>query len=350
MENFNDRSRAFSSRAFIQKAVLHVALFAAMAPASHAASFDCKKATPPVETAICGNPAVSKLDGDLAVAWKDALARTQNAATLKTTQRRWLTERNACGADTACLADRYRERRAALSGSPLAADRWDQTRWLDTDVAGVGGQLTFTGSPPNLHFSMQGFNGANASGYDGDVTLTDDEAHYRGKDGCQLDFSRKATRILVREKSVGGKCGEANAVSLGGEYVTWAKVAAKPQADLLTLKVLDDASQNKAAHALLGKDYEAVVDTVNMSDPQQDIDGLGAKVQHFFVRGLADTNASIVMHHGAQLWIGVLVFDSGNHVRMRYYTNVPEWKQRLPKTVRAWHDSIDKAIPIDMMS
>jgi len=345
MENFNDRSRTF-----IPKAVFLVALFAAIASASEAASFDCEKARPPVETAICGNPTVSNLDSDLAAAWKDALARAQNAAALKTAQRRWLTERNACGADTACLIDRYRERLAALNGSPLSGDRWDQTRWLDTDVAGVGGQLTFTGSPPNLHFSMQGVNGANASGYDGDVTLTGDEAHYRGKDGCQLEFSRKASRILVREKSSGGKCGEASGVGLGGEYVTWAKFAAKPQADLVTLKVLDDAAQNKAAHSLLGRDYETVVDTVNMNDPQQDLDGLGANVQHFFVRGLADTNASIVMHRGAQLWVGVLVFDSGNHVRMRYYTNVPEWKQRLPKTLRAWHDSIDKNIPIDMMS
>jgi uncharacterized protein YecT (DUF1311 family) len=345
MQNHDDRSCAL-----LPKGVFLVALFAAITPASHATSFDCQKASPPVETAICGNSELSKLDSDLAVTWKNALARSKNTSALKTAQRRWLTERNACGADTACLTDRYRERLAALNGSSLPADRWDQTRWLNTDIAGVGGQLTFTGSPPNLHFSMQGVNGANASGYDGDVTLTGEEAHYRGKDGCQLDFSRKATRIFVREKSNGGKCGEASGVGLGGEYVTWAKFAAKPQADLVTLKVLDDAAQNKAAHSLLGKDYETVVDTVNMNDPQQDLDGLGANVQHFFVRGLADTNASIVMHHGTQLWVGVLVFDSGNHVRMRYYTNVPEWKQRLPKTLRAWHDSIDKNIPIDMMS
>lgn len=345
MENGNFRSCALA-----HKAVVLFTLFAAMSPAGHAASFDCKKASPPVETAICADKTVSKLDSDLAVAWKDALARTHNASALKTAQRRWLSARDACGADTPCLADRYRERLAALSGRPLAADRWEQTRWLDTHVAGVGGQLTFSGSPPNLHFSVQGSNGANASGYDGDVAVNGDEAHYRGTDGCQLDFSRKATRIVVRERSAGGRCGESSAVGWGGEYVTWVKFAAKPEADLLTLKVLDDAAQNKAAHALLGKDYETVVDTVNMSDPQEDLDRLGAKVQRFFVRELANTNASVVMHRGTQLWIGVLVFDSGNHVRMRYYTNVPEWKQRLPQTLRAWHDSIDKDVPIDMMS
>lgn len=349
MDNFNGRLRAF-----VRKPALLFAFLLAMAPASHAASFDCNKASPPVETAICGNQTVSQLDSDLAVAWKNALAQSSDPAALKTAQRRWLTARNTCGADTSCLEDRYRERLAALSGSPLAADRWEQSWERDTNLPGVGGNLTFTGSPPTLHFSISGVNGADASGYEGDVSVNGEQAHYRGKDGCRLDFVKKGARIQVHETNGPPQgCGQASGVDLGGVYVTSTKTAAKPakaEAGLLTLKVLDSGQQDKAARSLLGKDYDTVVATINMSDPGQDIDHLGAKVERFFVRGIADTNASIVMHRGTQLWIGVLVFDSSNHVRMRYYTNVPEWKSRLPETLRSWHDSIDKNLPIDMMS
>lgn len=342
MENHDDRLRAFLSRGS-----LLIALFASLPHASHAAGFDCKKATIPAETAICQDSNLSKLDSDLAAAWKDASARSKNAATLKAAQLRWLAQRNACDGDVPCLSDRYRERLAELSGKPLAADRWDQTWQRDTDNPSVGGQLTFAGAPTKLHFTLFGYNGGNTGAYEGDVALSGDEARYRGKDGCRLDFSRKAAHVRVREIS---GCGEGSGVSFEGEYITHAKFAAKPQSDLLTLKALDDAKQNQAARALLGKDYDTVVETVNLSDPGEDADQLGAKVQRFFVRGLANTNASIVMHRGTQLWIGVLVFDSGNKVRMRYYTNVPEWKKRLPKTLRAWHDTIDKDLPIDMMS
>ncbi|WP_157379538.1 hypothetical protein [Burkholderia ubonensis] len=38
-----------------------------------------------------------------------------------------------------------------------------------------------------------------------------------------------------------------------------------------------------------------------------------------------------------------------NHVRMRYYTNVPAWKRRVPRTIQAWRDRIDSQLPIDLM-
>lgn len=344
MENHDD-----SLPTFLSRGSLLIALFAALPLAGHAASFDCKKASTPSETAICQDSALSKLDSDLAAVWKDALARSKNAAALKSAQLRWLAQRNACGGDAPCITDRYRERLAELNGRLLAADRWDQTWQRDSDNPSEGGQLMFAGSPSKLHFTLFGYSGGHASGYEGDVAVSGDEAHYRGTDGCRLDFSRKAARVRVRETHGGAGCGEASGVSYEGEYVTHAKFAAKPQTDLLTLKVLDDAKQNQAARSLLGNDYQAVVDTINLTDDGEDLDHLGAKVQHFFVRGLANTNASIVMHRGTQLWVGVLVFDSGNKVRMRYYTNVPEWKTRLPQTVQAWHDTTDKTLPIDMM-
>ncbi|RDU95828.1 DUF1311 domain-containing protein [Trinickia dinghuensis] len=317
--------------------------------ASHAASFDCAKAASPTEKAICTTPEVSRLDSELAAAWKKALADSRDVSTLKAAQQRWLHERNACDSAAPCLSDRYRERLAQLAGTPLATNRWEQTWMLDVDNPTVGGQLTFTGKAPHLSFELSVYNGGHTSESEGDVTLVGETASYSNSDGCKLTFTRANQTIGVTENSGPTACGEAMGVSFGGKYVTFAAFNAKPSANLVSLKVLENRGEDDAARALLGADYDTLVSTINLGSGTDDLDHLGAHAQNFFVRGLANTNAAIVMNNGSQLWIGLLVFDKSNNVRMRYYTNVPAWKKRVPKTILAWHDQIDKTYPIDMM-
>jgi hypothetical protein len=88
---------------------------------------------------------------------------------------------------------------------------------------------------------------------------------------------------------------------------------------------------------------------VNYSADEKDLDGFNAHVTSYWVRGIATTNAAIVMRRGADLWIGLLVFDAKNNVRMRYYSNVPAWKKTVPKTINAWRDNLDKTLPVDVM-
>ena len=247
------------------------------------------------------------------------------------------------------MGDRYRERIAALKGAPLAPDRWDQTWVLDSPNPTVGGSLTFTGTVPHLHFSISAYNGGNTGANEGDVVVQGETASYRDAQGCKLTFARRNERIGVTEGSGPESCGEGMGVSFGGKYLRFAAVNAKPTADLVTLHVLAGRQADEAAHALLGTDYDALVSTINLSNDAPDQDHLNAKVQQFFVRGLATTNASIVMSHGDQLWIGLLVFDANDKVRMRYYTNVHAWKQTVPKTILAWRDQIDRNLPIDLM-
>ncbi|HTH73139.1 MAG TPA: lysozyme inhibitor LprI family protein [Trinickia sp.] len=322
---------------------------AALPIASRAASFDCAKAASPTEKTICATPALSRLDSDLAAAWKAAIAQSHDAAALKNAQRQWLRLRDACGEDKACVSDRYHERLAALTGAPLAANRWDQTWTLDSGNPTRGGSLTFTGTAPHLHFSISGYNGGHTGANEGDITLQGDTANYRDAQGCRLTFTRQKESIGVTEASGADSCGEGMGVSFGGRYLTFVAINAKPSADLVSLNVLSDRKADDAARALLGNDYDALISTINLSNDAPDLDHLGAKVRQFFVRGLATTNASIVMSHGGQLWIGLLVFDANDKVRMRYYTNAPAWKKAVPKTILAWHDQIDRNLPIDMM-
>lgn len=105
----------------------------ALTPAARAASFDCAKAAAPTDKAICKDPAVSRLDEQVAAAFKAAQALWP-AGNWKTyilgEQRAWLKDRNAiCKADAACLKQDY-ERRLTYLTSPAL-------KWTGRYVAGV---------------------------------------------------------------------------------------------------------------------------------------------------------------------------------------------------------------------
>lgn len=74
------------------------------------ASFNCAKAGTEVEKTICGSVGVAAYDKSLAQIYKlvrDYYKSKPNSKTvvaeLKTSQRKWLSERNKCGADEECL-------------------------------------------------------------------------------------------------------------------------------------------------------------------------------------------------------------------------------------------------------
>jgi uncharacterized protein YecT (DUF1311 family) len=82
-----------------------------LAPAAHAASFDCARAGTPTEKAICADPTVSNMDSEMAAAFKTALAHWPAgswATFIRREQRDWLKSRNEnCKADVACLKRDY---------------------------------------------------------------------------------------------------------------------------------------------------------------------------------------------------------------------------------------------------
>lgn len=86
------------------------------APQAYAAGFDCSKASSAIEKAICADPGLSTLDGELSAVYSKALASAPDREALKGEQRQWLTQiRNKC-LDNQCLAEVYRKRIAEIAG------------------------------------------------------------------------------------------------------------------------------------------------------------------------------------------------------------------------------------------
>lgn len=88
--------------------------------AVHAASFDCGKATTKVERLICANTTLSKLDEELAAAYKTALQDKKQSDFIRQTQKQWMKERNGCS-DAVCVKRAYEDRLKVLAISDRSA-------------------------------------------------------------------------------------------------------------------------------------------------------------------------------------------------------------------------------------
>ena len=101
--------------------------------AAQAASFDCKKARSEEEKAICANAELSKLDEDLAAAYKAALGLmsgdTKRIALFRKDQAEWVKERGRCGGTVSCLKSEYASRIRWLSNpAHQYAGEWTAAR------------------------------------------------------------------------------------------------------------------------------------------------------------------------------------------------------------------------------
>lgn len=89
-----------------------VLLAAVTTSLSHAASFDCERASTAVEKLICSDPDLSRLDSELDVRYREQLSA--GISGLVQEQRRWLAKRNACN-NNACIKIQYLNRLSEVS-------------------------------------------------------------------------------------------------------------------------------------------------------------------------------------------------------------------------------------------
>jgi uncharacterized protein len=102
------------------KLFVGLSCLAAAAPIG-AASFDCSKARSVSEKFICGNPALSRMDDELAVVYARAKAAAPDKeAFAAETRRRWQEREDGC-IDAACLRLWYAARRRELEGGASPA-------------------------------------------------------------------------------------------------------------------------------------------------------------------------------------------------------------------------------------
>lgn len=105
-------------------------------------SFSCAKAATPVEKAICANPALAKLDRQMAAAYSAAVAITPTPVTLRAAQRDFLVQRGmgedgqpARTINVASLTELYQYRIQALTDETARAGKATASRLRDDQLA-----------------------------------------------------------------------------------------------------------------------------------------------------------------------------------------------------------------------
>lgn len=121
-----------------------IACLSVTLPSALAASFDCQKASTPMEQAICANDDLSALDDQLSLTYRAHLGSPElDPVQLKKAQRSWLQNtRRRCEATetlTDCLSDAYRERLEELgpgTGVDAQGHDWKQALRISNTAPG----------------------------------------------------------------------------------------------------------------------------------------------------------------------------------------------------------------------
>jgi uncharacterized protein len=320
-------------------------------PAVHASSFDCASATSPAEKTICSDPYISNLDEKLGSLWRATLPKVVDSKALKVDQRGWLKQRNQCAADVACLRRQYLMRLKALEfmAKPF---NWDATwQLIPWGVSAAVVVNTKRIDATHIAFDISGVAGANSGDMDGVATIEGSEAHY-AQDNCSLKFSPFNGLLDIAQDGADPTCGGGMGVYYGGRYVA-SEQSLSIDYDLLSLGVARTEQENELLHTLLKGDYQTLLqNSGSMVTGEASRDVPDAQVDEFWLRGLANTNAGILMRApDARVWLVLLVFDEQRQLRARYYTNVPQWKKRVPEALLAWHTRIadGETLPLDFM-
>ncbi len=97
--------------------VIGFTLLTTISMLAHSASFDCQKAKSVNEKLICQDEDLSKLDDELAVIYKSAIAKSETPRDLITNQRTAWKQRETECSSKSCLLDWFAQRKAFFGGS-----------------------------------------------------------------------------------------------------------------------------------------------------------------------------------------------------------------------------------------
>ena len=308
--------------------------FILLCPVSlQAAGFDCTKASTFVEKAICSDRELSELDDMLTAAYQKALASSSDPAKTKTEQRQWLNaERNQCK-DSQCIKAAYARRLQKLTTADAAdSDKawsgvWQRVGSTMHDQA----ELKVTNATATeFSFELNAFSGAHTGDIDGMARIAQSEAVYEDQ-----DFQRKMLFALNKGFiEIETSAGCANYGGIGVTFDgTYKKGKVEPEAATLKgLGIFQNASQENAFKSLVGKDYHLFLTNMQLIGEEQDLDHMGAAVFRGGVRGLFTIQEAIIMYRPDGLIIAAAI--DGDSVK--YFTNHPDYKSKVPKTIEQW--------------
>ncbi|ROU08735.1 lysozyme inhibitor LprI family protein [Lysobacter enzymogenes] len=330
---------------------LAAALAAVAAPA--AAGIDCAKAANRNEQAICADPLLRQRDGELDAAYAAARKASDYRGELKKDQQAWLRERDRCDGQVRCLRMAYVGRLTELKPAAVSGKFDWSGEWTRSD-----GTATLSLKPvgeDRYELELQASSGANTGLLSGRARKAgDSEMTFKGQGDnarCELTFHRFHRQIQIEQQHTGSDCGAGVGVFFSGRYLPGLPAAvATTHWTLLDLGVVLKPEDDARLRALVGEDYDALVERMDVTDTRADAE-LKAQVTSGYVRGVAVTmRALLIQADDGRQWAAVRGEDKRGHAELRYYSSDPAWTGKLPAALDAWADGYQEQVPVRAMS
>ncbi|WP_270181126.1 hypothetical protein [Alkalihalobacillus sp. CinArs1] len=182
-----------------------------------------------------------------------------------------------------------------------------------------------------FRFTLNVIAGANVGGMEGEAVISGDSATFKTSEiNCELTFHFSEDLITIEQSDecmIWGGVG----TFFNGEYE---RGDVKIETDLIEQGVLSE-SEDHLFKDVVGNDYELYLNNFNVYMEVEDHDGLETKVIKGFVRGIAASNGGIIMINEQYVYAAVTDSDV-----IRYHSNDPEYKGKLPVTISEWVDEM----------
>ncbi len=346
-------------RLALSSACVLLSALALPSAAAGRAGIDCAKAASKNERAICADPVLVRRDAELAQVWPRALKASRYGGELKKDQQAWLKARDRCDGQVPCLRQAYVDRLTEL-GATATGGRFDWAGpWTRSDGDATLSLTPEGGDRYRLELALSA--GATLDGIEGIARrVNDDELLFLGSENaasgvdpkCGLTLHRVHRQLQIEQRHSGSDCGAAGGVHYRGRYLPGEPAAvAPPQRNLLDLGVVATPAADEALRRLLGEDYAALQARLDVYETNPDRDGLGAQLIDGYVRGLAANMRAALMQAGdGRVWVALRDQDARGRPEIRYYSNAPEWRAKLPATLQAWLGEYEEQPPVRLMS
>ncbi|MFY8020259.1 MAG: hypothetical protein ACOVP1_03640 [Bacteroidia bacterium] len=190
-----------------------------------------------------------------------------------------------------------------------------------------------------FEFALNGSYGGNLGELSGKAMITEKgEGFFSSAENglCELYFIRNKKGILI--KAASHECGAGMGVRYDGQYVFSSKKdETEVELSFIGLGLVKNQEQSKLLENLVGADKDLFLTSSHqIRNLPIDVE-TGAKVKSSGVAGLYGEMENIILVNGNQIWAAVIDAEKGE---IHYYTNVEEWKQKLPASIKNWSEAI----------
>lgn len=205
---------------------------------------------------------------------------------------------------------------------------WTRYMWQETGIL----EITAI-NKDSFVFDIEVGSGGRLGDFSGTAAISRDSALFlttEDEDSCIFRFKRLGDSVILVER-IKGECGGAHVI-FDGRYVHQ-KYFKEIEENLLTLNIMESATQDSVFRTLVGKEYQNFVNTTHLVSSEDDLDSSGSTVVVSGVRSLFTSMEYIIMTDSSRQRFAAAIID-GDEVK--YYSNWERFEGKEPKTILSW--------------